>query len=317
MEKITDFESKHFTLYQLANGIFTGIAKDGGWAISNAGLINLGERIVVFDTFMTPQAAADLKQFSLDRLGRVPEIVFNSHFHNDHIWGNQVFAGEAQIISSAETRDLIKTAGAEEFEWYSANSVKRLEALQVEYQDASQEKQKELFLWIGYYQGLVESMPNLTVRLPDAAVKGQYSIFGTDLSAELYTFEGAHTGSDSVLYIPEAGIVFMSDLLFVKAHPYLPDGNPKKLLAVIKEISKLDAAIFVPGHGPVGTKADLLLMIDYIEGCMETAQGLVASGNANEDFTKEMAVPEVFKAWQLPHFYKVNLQFLCDELLNE
>jgi glyoxylase-like metal-dependent hydrolase (beta-lactamase superfamily II) len=317
MKKTKDFESKHIRMHRLEKGIYAGIAKDGGWAISNAGLIDLGGRIIVFDTFMTPQAAADLKKFSIEQFGSPPEIVFNSHYHNDHIWGNQVFAGEAQIISSAKTRELIKTAGAEEYDWYSANAAHRLEALQEEFQSASQEKKKDLILWIGYYQGLVDSMPELSVHLPDATVKSQYTVFGTNYSVKLDTFEEAHTGSDSILFIPETGTLFMSDLLFVKAHPYLPDGNPEKLLEVVKEISQLDAETLVPGHGPVGTKADLLLMIEYIERCMETARALVTSGDTNEAFIQELNVPEKFKSWQLPHFYQANLQFLCKQIERE
>src|SRR5512143_3308982 len=114
--------SKHFVLQPLASGIFAAIARDGGAAISNAGLIDLGDQLLVFDTFLTPQAALDLREASIHFLGRAPQLVVNSHYHNDHIWGNQVFAPDAQIVSSARTRDLIASAGAEELEWYSANS---------------------------------------------------------------------------------------------------------------------------------------------------------------------------------------------------
>lgn len=87
------------------------IAQDGGAAISNSSLIDLGGKIIVFDTFLTPQAAGDLQQFVIDKYGRKPRIVINSHYHNDHIWGNQVFASEALIISSTRTRELRVTAG--------------------------------------------------------------------------------------------------------------------------------------------------------------------------------------------------------------
>lgn len=314
MKTINNFKSKHFTIHHLAEGIYAGIAKDGGWAISNAGLVDLGGQIAVFDTFMTPPAAADLKKFSIQQLGRPPEIVINSHYHNDHIWGNQVFANDAQIISSARTRELISTAGKEEHDWYSVNSARRLDALQKEYTSATEEKKKDLILWIGYYQGLVESMPEITIRLPETTFQSRHDIIGTKYSAHLYTFTDAHTGSDSVLHIPEPGILFMADLLFVGAHPYLPDGNPQKLLETVKEISQHGAEILVPGHGPVGTRDDLFQMIDYIEMCMETSRELVESGDATEERIQETAVPDPFRNWQLPHFYQANLQFLCQQM---
>jgi glyoxylase-like metal-dependent hydrolase (beta-lactamase superfamily II) len=157
----------HFALHPLAEGIFAAIAVDGGAAISNSGLIDLGGQILVFDTFLTPQAATDLRQIARDRLGGRPKIVINSHYHNDHIWGNQAFVPEAQIISSARTRELIATAGLEEFQWYSSNSAQRLETLRAQGQNTTDEQeQKKLLLWLGYYEGLVEALPNLSVCMP-------------------------------------------------------------------------------------------------------------------------------------------------------
>lgn len=315
MQTNLSIRSNHFELHTLAEGVFAAIAKDGGSAICNAGLINLGGQVVVFDTFMTPQAALDLRNFSSDVFGRSPQIVINSHYHNDHIWGNQVFAASAQIISSTRTRQLINTAGMEEFRWYSAHSAERLEAFQAQYQNAQDEEEKKsLLLWIGYYQGLVEAFPHLRVCTPDITFDGSLEIHGAHRSARLITFEGAHTGSDTILFLPQEGILFMSDLLFVNCHPYLADGDPLGLLKALREISQLNATRFVPGHGPIGTSEDLRLLIAYVEGCFDTAQELVGTGIANQEQFLELKVPLDFQAWQQPQFYRNNIEFLCNSL---
>ncbi len=309
------FTSRHFKLHQLAEGVFAAVAENGGHAICNAGLIDLGGQILVFDTFLTPQAAADLRQFAVEQFAQPPRLVINSHYHNDHIWGNQVFAAEAQIVSSASTRELIATSGVEEFQWYSANSAKRLAALQEEFQLTSDEQKKqELLLWMGEYGGLVEALPALTVCLPTITFTGRLVIHGEQRSAELITFEGGHTGSDTVLHLPQDGIVFMSDLLFTDFHPYLADGDPWALMNALREISQLGAAAFIPGHGPIGDIEDVKLLIDYIEECIGTARGLVDAGNANEDRIKALPVPERFRRWSLAQFYASNIRFLCDRL---
>lgn len=315
MDQILSFQSDHFELHTLAEGIFAAIAKDGGAAICDAGLIDLGGQVVVFDTFMTPQAARDLCDFSSDTFGRPPQIVINSHYHNDHIWGNQIFASGAQILSSCHTRQLINTAGADEFQWYSAHSAERLEALQAQFQNTQDEEEKRsLLLWIGYYQGLVEAFPHLRVCAPDITFDCSLEIHGTHRSVRLITFEGAHTGSDTILFLPQEGIIFMSDLLFVNCHPYLADGDPLGLLKVLKEISQLDATRFVPGHGPIGTREDVRLLIAYVEGCFDTAQKLVGTGIANQEKFLELKVPLDFEAWQQPQFYRNNIEFLWNSL---
>ena len=87
IKKPKALRSKHFELHQLAEGTFAAIAKDGGSAICNSGIVDLGGQVVVFDTFLTPQAALDLRHATEELFGRAPHIVVNSHYHNDHIWG--------------------------------------------------------------------------------------------------------------------------------------------------------------------------------------------------------------------------------------
>lgn len=55
-------ESKHFTLEPLADGVYACIHMPGGAAYSNAGIIDLGDRTIVVDSFNTLAAGRDLRQ---------------------------------------------------------------------------------------------------------------------------------------------------------------------------------------------------------------------------------------------------------------
>jgi glyoxylase-like metal-dependent hydrolase (beta-lactamase superfamily II) len=315
MNKSNHLYAKHFRLHQLTESTFAAIAEDGGSAICNAGIIDLGGQVVVFDTFLTPQAAMDLRQATEELFGRKPHFVVNSHYHNDHIWGNQVFVPGSQIISSVRTRELITTAGMEEYQWYSANSGQQLESLQSQYQKTTDEQQRNpLAMWIGYYEGLLEAIPHLSVSMPSITFENRLEIHGSKQPAELITFEGAHTQSDTVLHLPEEGVVFMGDLLFVGCHPYLADGDPLHLLKALEELSQIGATCLVPGHGPAGTIADLRLLIEYATHCLDTAQLLVNEGSSHDDKIKELKVAERFAHWKLPQFYQANIRCLCQRL---
>ena len=110
--------SKHFKLEQLAPGVWAAIQNDNyGHAICNAGIIDLGDKTVVFDPFMTPEAARDLKKVAVELTGRDVTLVINSHYHNDHIRGNQVFVPQANIISTEWTRNKMVPSEKEEQEW--------------------------------------------------------------------------------------------------------------------------------------------------------------------------------------------------------
>ena len=84
-------QSRHFRLEQLQEGIYAAIHKEGGWAISNAGIVDLGDRTLVFDSFRSTQPALDLRLAAEQLTGRPVSIVVNSHYHADHTWGNCYF----------------------------------------------------------------------------------------------------------------------------------------------------------------------------------------------------------------------------------
>ena len=208
------FESRHFDIEELADGVFTAIHKDGGAAICNAGIIDLGDRTLIFDSFLTPQAARDLKAASEALTGKAVSIVINSHCHNDHIWGNQVFEGHAEIISSGETRQVIATAGMKEYEWFKENAAKRLKSIQDEYESIEDEAARgELTMWLSYYQGLVDDLPELRVVQPTLTFEGRFEIPGTRRLVELIEYHDGHTKSDVILYLPQDCIIFMGDIL--------------------------------------------------------------------------------------------------------
>jgi cyclase len=72
-------DSKHFRLQQLADGVHAAIHIDGGAAISNAGIVDLGDRTLIYDTFLAPQPAEDLRIAAEALTGRPIDAVLNSH----------------------------------------------------------------------------------------------------------------------------------------------------------------------------------------------------------------------------------------------
>ncbi|MFN2237489.1 MAG: MBL fold metallo-hydrolase [Anaerolineales bacterium] len=303
------FISSHFTIEQLDDGIFAALHREAGWAVANAGIVDLGDFSLVFDTFITVQAANDLKKAAERLTGKPVRLVVNSHYHNDHIWGNQVFESQAQIISSDDTLLLIKTEGKEEYDSYKEGSLPRLRELRSEFLKANNEsRRKELSTWISYYQGLVETFPILSVRYPNLTFNNRMKIHGTDLEIELISYKGSHTGCDTVLYIPSRQILFTADLLFVRCHPYLADGDPDKLLSTLDEIESFHPKKLVPGHGPVGGIEDLRSMKEYIHHCDQTGKEIFEK-DQDETVINEAIIPEQYSNWILSNFYTTNLRF--------
>jgi len=307
--------SSHFEIHELCEGVYAALHKDGGGAICNSGIVDLGDRTLIFDAFLTPQAALDLKTTAEALTGKPVSIVINSHCHNDHIWGNQVFGPGANIISTVITRASIAAKGLEECTWYKENAPKRLASLQERYEAASDEKERsELSSWLDYYRHLVEATPTLEVVLPSVTFSGRMVIHGSRRTAELIEYKNGHTRSDIILFLPDEKVIFMGDLLFVNSHPYLGDGDPDSLIRILQEIKRMDAKTLVSGHGRIGMNDDLEVMINYVEACRELAGKMVNTGKKLEAIEK-IEVPGAFEAWQQEGFFRTNLRFFYGRLL--
>ena len=127
------------------------------------------------------------------------------------------------------------------FESYKERAAADLASTQAQYQATHDESQRrQLAVWIDYHQGFLEAEPTLEVRLPNVTFTERLALQGTRRAAELIPFTGGHCASDCVLFLPQEGIVFMSDLLFIGYHPWLGEGDPDKLLGILKAIDDLD-----------------------------------------------------------------------------
>ena len=309
--------SKHFRLQQLVDGVYAALHIDGGAAISNAGIIDLGEHTLIFDTFLSPQAAEDLRIAAETLTGRPIDFVVDSHWHNDHIWGNQVFDANTDIISTEETRHLILATTDLTANEDLSGAGTNLEAQQAEFAGEQDETQRrQIASWIDYYQALVNLKPILKVRAPNLTFIQQLTFQGAKRTAELIDFAGGHTESDTVLFLPQEGIVFMGDLLFIDFHPYLGGGDPERLLQHLEAVSKFDPKHLVPGHGPVGTAESLAQMMEYTRTLDDLASKMIKDGKTENAIDTE-EIPKSYSKWLYSSFFSANLHFLYKRQLRK
>jgi len=295
-----------FTIQKLADGVYAAIAKNGGHAICNAGIIDLGDATLIFDPFMSVQAATDLKS-AADQLTHHPvKYVINSHYHNDHIGGNQVFEG-ASIISTYRTRDLIAENQPAEIEWGETTAPDRLKKYkETDVSMLSGHALEEHIMWKGYFETYVISNGVLKVVLPNITMDDELNVYGSKRHVQLISNGAGHTESDLFLYLPDEQIVFAGDLLFINNQPWIGDGDTEKWEATLTKISSMTVKSIVPGHGPAGTLADIETMEDYFHNVQETAQDYFNKGISPEE-AEAFNSPAPYDTWYLSMFYKANV----------
>jgi glyoxylase-like metal-dependent hydrolase (beta-lactamase superfamily II) len=279
--------------------------------------VDLGEEVLVFDSFLSIAAAKDLKTAVIQMTGKPTRWVVNSHSHNDHIRGNQVFVPGANIISSQSIRDYLSEYGKEEADQEQSYAPERLASFQALLKEANtDEERKYASMWLGYFEAILESYPDLEITLPDVVFSDSITIYGSKRIATLIEFQRGHTDADIVLYLPNERILFTGDLVFTGMHPFLADGDPTGLRRTLAELLELPLDAVVPGHGETGKKEDIKTMIDYIDAASMMAMELKSQGKTPVDTGLE-DIPDPYRDWQFSNFFQTNLEFLYEHLSEE
>jgi glyoxylase-like metal-dependent hydrolase (beta-lactamase superfamily II) len=301
--------SPHFSLHELGEGIYAVLHAPGGWAQSNAGIIDLGDRTLVYDAFLSPLATRDLLAAAQALTGRPARLVLNSHYHNDHTWGNLGVPVDTDILSTFKTHQILAERDPREYQDYHEQALRSLGEMQVLLERATGESEKaHAQYFVVYYQAILDTLPRLPPRLANILTQDVLEFTGPKRRARFIPL-GGHTASDAILHLPDDNLLFLSDLLFVQAHPYLGDGHPDGLRQAAAQIKALHAEVLVPGHGPLGKTRDVDVMLEYVNELQEMVQQAIRD-EVNWEALARRPIPDKYSTWIFPNFYAENVQFL-------
>ena len=109
-----------------------------------------------------------------------------------------------------------------------------------------------------YRSGLIDQMQRGNVpnevqraRLPNATYRDRMTLYLGGKEIQVLNFGAAHTRGDSVLFVPQDRIVYMSEVFFNEEFPNMAGGYGVSWIKVLDAVKALDADIFIPGHGPI------------------------------------------------------------------
>ena len=88
-------------------------------------------------------------------------------------------------------------------------------------------------------------------RLPQITYRDRLTIHLGGKEIQILYLGKGHTRSDSIVFIPQDRIAYVSELFFSDQFLYINDGYGVSWLKTLDAIEALPADIFVPGHGPI------------------------------------------------------------------
>ncbi|WP_328765478.1 MBL fold metallo-hydrolase [Streptomyces sp. NBC_00272] len=201
----------------MGDGVHAYVQPAGGWCLNNAGILVDGGHSALVDTAATESRARRLRGAVLRLAGRAPRALVNTHFHGDHTYGNFVFP-EALTIGHERTRTMVRAAGL-----HMAG------------------------LWPDVCWGDIEITP------PELTFRDRTTLHVGSIRAELiHIGPAAHTTDDTVVWLPDQGVLFTGDIVMNGVTPFCVMGSVAGSLQALDRLRELGATTVVPGHGPVG-----------------------------------------------------------------
>jgi cyclase len=221
-----------FALQKIADGVWAAIVNDEGKAGGNAGFVIGDGGVLVIDTFQDPEPAAALLA-EIRKITQLPiRFVVNTHYHLDHVNGNDVFAAAgAVIISHKNARGWIRT-----------ENIKMIDP------PVTAEKKARV----------------QSIALPNLVYDTALDLYLGSRRVNVRYYPG-HTGGDSVVSVPDAHVVFCGDLLWKDHIPNLIDASTPQWIQTLDAMQKdYGESTWVPGHGGVAKAADIVTFKKYL-----------------------------------------------------
>jgi glyoxylase-like metal-dependent hydrolase (beta-lactamase superfamily II) len=227
-------------------------------------------------------------------LARRLRTVVNTHSDGDHWWGNAAVPSTAEIFTSAPSRKAMDDEA-------SPAELARMGGL------------ARRGRWVpGPLGGLSRYVSEMLgpfefggvrLRFPDRTFSGSETLDVGGREVRLIEVGPAHTPGDAIVHVPDAGVVFAADVLFVDATPVMWFGPLEGWLRAVETLLSLDAETYVPGHGPPGGRDAVLEMRDYLIWLDTGVREHHAAGRSPLEAARVMTGTGEFvrwRAWECP-----------------
>jgi cyclase len=250
---------------------------------SNAGVILASGGAIVVDTLNTPAAGRELAARVTELAGAPAAFVINTHFHPDHTFGNQAFsapiAGHESLAASLTARFAADYAPG------------------------------DIATRVALHPGDAWLSDDLRLVCPQIGFIDRLTLdFGRP--QVIVRHRGGHTPCMSIVHVPDEGVIFAGDLLFMGRTPYLSGADDiERWIKALRQIEAAAPACIIPGHGEPATLADVTRFRNYIGDLWAIVRKMVGQGKG-----KEEVVQGKLPHWSddRPEMQRTNVEFLYD-----
>lgn len=225
--------------------------------VPNVGIIVGDHSVLVVDTGMGPLNAETV-------LGEVRRLTDKpiawlvcTHFHPEHNFGAQAFPDTTKVIYATAQHRVLAEKGEHYRSWFVEMFADDVAAL----------------------------LAPVVLRNPDLTFERRAVVDLGGRPVELLHFgRAAHTRGDTLVFVPDAGIVFAGGLTPNGKFPIMPDADSdgNGWIETLSELRELDITRIVPGHGAVADPALIDTIDTYLRALRDRVTSLHRAGTPLE-----------------------------------
>lgn len=260
----------------------------------NALIVINDEDVLVVDAALFPSTARRMAG-EVQKLTKKPvRYVVNTHWHDDHHGGNQVYRElwpEVQFISHRHTR----TDAIEQSHDPRPENIERLRKRVPDFErwletgedddgkPVDDARRKRIENAIVFYGTAIDELESIEATPPDLSFEDAVVLHRGERTIEIRWLGLANTRGDVVVYLPRERIVASGDII---VHP-IPFGFGSYYgdwVDTLGRIDALEADVIFPGHGEVQHDRDYVHRLQaLLEDLVEQVDAAVAEGASLEE----------------------------------
>ena len=284
-------------VHELGEGAYAYLQPDGSWGWNNAGLIVDGEASLLVDTLFDEKlTAVMLKELraAVGRKGREVDFLVNTHANGDHTYGNRLVEGAEIIASKAAAEEMDEVPPA-----MLAAMVQAAPTL------------GELGDYVKHCFGAFD-FEGIVLPPVNRTFEGSLDLLVGDTRVELIEVGPAHTRGDVLVHVPDQGVVYTGDILFIDGTPIIWAGPVHNWIEACERIEAMNVEAIVPGHGPVTDKGGARAVREYLSFIDSEARARFDAGMSASEAAKDIALGE-YANWGDAERLAVNVHSLYRE----
>jgi glyoxylase-like metal-dependent hydrolase (beta-lactamase superfamily II) len=295
-----------FEIQKLSEGVYAAIRKQPplfSFDPNNVFIIN-DDDVIVVDANASLAATKELLSALRKLTGKPVKYVISTHWHDDHIVGNQVwreafpgveFIGHASALKDRPTIGAANRRGMlEGGKAYAA----RLRGLVEQNKSLTgapiTEEERVNYLGdVAWLERALSEAPGVQIILPTLTVEDRLTLHRGDRAIDIRHLGRGHTGADLIVHLPNEGVLITGDLVVWPIPLIGSTSYPAAYSATIEKLLTLPAKIIVPGHGPVMRDQEYIkLQSRLLISLKEQTAAAVARGETLEQTRKSVDLTE-------------------------